>query len=113
MEKKRCFDTLSPRISRVKRDINFVKRGKEKGLLKAYINFVFEWSKNSSYIFQSINDFQEVYFIFHYGCCVQTGFKVKETSKLGPRPEKPIEIYEFERYLILISYSSLWDLAKD
>ncbi|OVA06019.1 Glutathione S-transferase [Macleaya cordata] len=26
------------------------------------------------------------------------GFKVKETSKLGPRPEKPIEIYEFERY---------------
>nr|DAD28840.1 TPA_asm: hypothetical protein HUJ06_030308 [Nelumbo nucifera] len=24
------------------------------------------------------------------------GFKVKETSKLGPRPEKPIEIYEFE-----------------
>jgi hypothetical protein len=27
-----------------------------------------------------------------------TDFKVKETSKLGPRPEKPIEIYEFERY---------------
>ncbi|XAR64685.1 Glutathione transferase [Bertholletia excelsa] len=24
------------------------------------------------------------------------GFKVKETSKLGPRPEKPLEIYEFE-----------------
>ncbi|KAK9156759.1 hypothetical protein Scep_003333 [Stephania cephalantha] len=24
------------------------------------------------------------------------GSKVKETSKLGPRPEKPIEIYEFE-----------------
>lgn len=24
------------------------------------------------------------------------GFKVKETSALGPRPEKPIEIYEFE-----------------
>lgn len=24
------------------------------------------------------------------------GVKVKETSKLGPRPEKPIEIYEFE-----------------
>lgn len=24
------------------------------------------------------------------------GFKVKETSKLGPRPEMPIEIYEFE-----------------
>ncbi|CDP15425.1 unnamed protein product [Coffea canephora] len=24
------------------------------------------------------------------------GFKVKETSKLGPRPERPIEIYEFE-----------------
>ncbi|KAL5760120.1 hypothetical protein ACOSQ2_018958 [Xanthoceras sorbifolium] len=28
--------------------------------------------------------------------CILTGFKVKETSKLGPRPEKPIEIYEFE-----------------
>ncbi|XP_050940080.1 uncharacterized protein LOC103486617 isoform X2 [Cucumis melo] len=28
------------------------------------------------------------------------GFKVKETSKLGPRPEKPIEIYEFERYIV-------------
>lgn len=25
-----------------------------------------------------------------------SGFTVKETSKLGPRPEKPIEIYEFE-----------------
>ncbi|KAB5553005.1 hypothetical protein DKX38_010316 [Salix brachista] len=25
-----------------------------------------------------------------------SGYKVKETSKLGPRPEKPIEIYEFE-----------------
>ncbi|KAF8403298.1 hypothetical protein HHK36_011400 [Tetracentron sinense] len=24
------------------------------------------------------------------------GFRLKETSKLGPRPEKPIEIYEFE-----------------
>ncbi|PHT37430.1 hypothetical protein CQW23_21003 [Capsicum baccatum] len=24
------------------------------------------------------------------------GFKVKESSKLGPRPEKPIEIYEYE-----------------
>ncbi|KAI8563033.1 hypothetical protein RHMOL_Rhmol03G0081600 [Rhododendron molle] len=38
------------------------------------------------------------------------GFKLKETSKLGPRPEKPIEIYEFERsgkllqYWILMSY---------
>ncbi|XP_061361930.1 uncharacterized protein LOC133305705 [Gastrolobium bilobum] len=25
-----------------------------------------------------------------------SGYKVKETSNLGPRPEKPIEIYEFE-----------------
>ncbi|WMV44459.1 hypothetical protein MTR67_037844 [Solanum verrucosum] len=25
------------------------------------------------------------------------GFKVKESSNIGPRPEKPIEIYEFER----------------
>ncbi|KAL5545833.1 hypothetical protein UlMin_005520 [Ulmus minor] len=24
------------------------------------------------------------------------GYKVKETAKIGPRPEKPIEIYEFE-----------------
>ncbi|KAL6559185.1 hypothetical protein OROHE_006554 [Orobanche hederae] len=24
------------------------------------------------------------------------GYKLKETSKIGPRPEKPIEIYEFE-----------------
>ncbi|XVF76196.1 hypothetical protein PTKIN_Ptkin13bG0247400 [Pterospermum kingtungense] len=29
--------------------------------------------------------------------CLQLGgSKVKETSKIGPRPEKPIEIYEFE-----------------
>lgn len=27
-----------------------------------------------------------------------TGYKLKETSNLGPRPEKPIEIYEFEGY---------------
>lgn len=26
------------------------------------------------------------------------GYIVKESSKLGPRPEKPIEIYEFEGY---------------
>ncbi|KAA0035185.1 UPF0261 protein BPP1817-like [Cucumis melo var. makuwa] len=32
-------------------------------------------------------------------CARYVGFKVKETSKLGPRPEKPIEIYEFERYI--------------
>ncbi|KAK4272728.1 hypothetical protein QN277_021242 [Acacia crassicarpa] len=25
-----------------------------------------------------------------------SGYKVKETARLGPRPEKPIEIYEFE-----------------
>ncbi|MED6206728.1 hypothetical protein PIB30_029584 [Stylosanthes scabra] len=25
-----------------------------------------------------------------------SGYKVKETAKIGPRPEKPIEIYEFE-----------------
>ncbi|XWS43413.1 hypothetical protein CRYUN_Cryun16bG0101500 [Craigia yunnanensis] len=29
-------------------------------------------------------------------CLELRGFKVKETSKIGPRPEKPIEIYEFE-----------------
>ncbi|RAL44595.1 hypothetical protein DM860_003354 [Cuscuta australis] len=31
----------------------------------------------------------------HYALEI-AGFKVKETSKLGPRPEKPIEIYEYE-----------------
>ncbi|KAH9674580.1 Thioredoxin family protein [Citrus sinensis] len=30
-----------------------------------------------------------------------SGFKVKETSKLGPRPEKPIEIYEYERIIAI------------
>ncbi|EXB88695.1 hypothetical protein L484_015380 [Morus notabilis] len=30
------------------------------------------------------------------------GFKVKETSTLGPRPEKPIEIYEFEREIVAV-----------
>ncbi|CAN1277370.1 hypothetical protein LINPERPRIM_LOCUS16304, partial [Linum perenne] len=30
------------------------------------------------------------------------GKKVKETSKLGPRPEKPIEIYEFEREIVAV-----------
>ncbi|KAH0470660.1 hypothetical protein IEQ34_000383 [Dendrobium chrysotoxum] len=30
------------------------------------------------------------------------GFKLKETSRLGPRPEKPIEIYEFEREIVSI-----------
>jgi hypothetical protein len=30
-----------------------------------------------------------------------TDSKAKETSKLGPRPEKPIEIYEFEGYHFL------------
>ncbi|XVE75960.1 hypothetical protein DITRI_Ditri12bG0134300 [Diplodiscus trichospermus] len=29
-------------------------------------------------------------------CLELGGSKVKETSKIGPRPEKPIEIYEFE-----------------
>ncbi|XP_021289344.1 uncharacterized protein LOC110420385 [Herrania umbratica] len=29
-------------------------------------------------------------------CLEVGGSKVKETSKIGPRPEKPIEIYEFE-----------------
>ncbi|KAG2334596.1 hypothetical protein Bca52824_005776 [Brassica carinata] len=28
---------------------------------------------------------------------------IKETSKLGPRPEKPIEIYEFEGYVCICS----------
>lgn len=36
-----------------------------------------------------------------------TGYKVKETSNLGPRPEKPIELYEFERYCFSISCSFL------
>ncbi|XP_022748152.1 uncharacterized protein LOC111297801 [Durio zibethinus] len=29
-------------------------------------------------------------------CLELGGYKLKETSKIGPRPEKPIEIYEFE-----------------
>ncbi|KAH0971657.1 hypothetical protein GBA52_023813 [Prunus armeniaca] len=32
-----------------------------------------------------------------------TDSKVKETSKIGPRPPKPIEIYEFEGYFIFHS----------
>lgn len=32
------------------------------------------------------------------------GFKLKETSRLGPRPEKPIEIYEFERYILVFTF---------
>ncbi|RVW48061.1 hypothetical protein CK203_073470 [Vitis vinifera] len=39
------------------------------------------------------------------------GFKVKETSKVGPRPEKPIEIYEFERlneYVDFSGYGFSW-----
>jgi hypothetical protein len=31
-----------------------------------------------------------------------SGLTVKETSKVGARPEKPIEIYEFERYFIAL-----------
>ncbi|CAI0462269.1 unnamed protein product [Linum tenue] len=30
------------------------------------------------------------------------GYKVKETSKLGPRPEQPIMIYEFEREIVAV-----------
>ncbi|KAF3772922.1 hypothetical protein EJ110_NYTH56593 [Nymphaea thermarum] len=30
------------------------------------------------------------------------GLKLKETSKLGPRPEMPIEIYEFEREIVSV-----------
>ncbi|GAU31792.1 hypothetical protein TSUD_22380 [Trifolium subterraneum] len=30
-----------------------------------------------------------------------SGITVKETSKVGARPEKPIEIYEFERYFMV------------
>lgn len=37
---------------------------------------------------------------------VETGMKLKESSKLGPRPEKPIEIYEFERWYILLFYTT-------
>ncbi|XVE75962.1 hypothetical protein DITRI_Ditri12bG0134400 [Diplodiscus trichospermus] len=43
-------------------------------------------------------------------CFEVGGFKVKETSKVGTRPEKPIEIYEFERYsdyLLFFSFPSL------
>ncbi|THG17357.1 hypothetical protein TEA_018336 [Camellia sinensis var. sinensis] len=39
------------------------------------------------------------------------GFKVKETSKLGPRPEKPIEIYEFERFVLIMDIKSILNIA--
>lgn len=32
------------------------------------------------------------------------GYVAKETAKLGPRPEKPIEIYEFEGYEKIYSF---------
>jgi len=53
-----------------------------------------------------------LYFYFYLDSCsfflvntsnAVSGFTVKETSKVGARPEKPIEIYEFERYFILLS----------
>ncbi|XWS66668.1 hypothetical protein CRYUN_Cryun05aG0220400 [Craigia yunnanensis] len=37
-------------------------------------------------------------------CLELGGSKVKETSKIGPRPEKPIEIYEFEGYSNFLSF---------
>ncbi|KAH9738195.1 Thioredoxin family protein [Citrus sinensis] len=37
-----------------------------------------------------------------------SGFKVKETSKLGPRPEKPIEIYEYESYTLHVIILYHW-----
>ncbi|KAH9738194.1 Thioredoxin family protein [Citrus sinensis] len=43
------------------------------------------------------------------------GFKVKETSKLGPRPEKPIEIYEYERLtarVVFSTYGLPWTTCK-
>ncbi|XP_027363416.1 uncharacterized protein LOC113870985 isoform X2 [Abrus precatorius] len=36
-----------------------------------------------------------------------SGYTVKETSKVGPRPEKPIEIYEFERLEKLLLFWTL------
>ncbi|KAH9738192.1 Thioredoxin family protein [Citrus sinensis] len=44
-----------------------------------------------------------------------SGFKVKETSKLGPRPEKPIEIYEYERLtarVVFSTYGLPWTTCK-
>jgi len=32
-----------------------------------------------------------------------SGIVIKETAKVGPRPEKYIEIYEFERYFTLFA----------
>ncbi|KAK3024775.1 hypothetical protein RJ639_044936 [Escallonia herrerae] len=36
------------------------------------------------------------------------GLTVKETSKLGPRPEKPIEIYEFERLNACVAFPDMY-----
>ncbi|GAU31793.1 hypothetical protein TSUD_22390 [Trifolium subterraneum] len=39
-----------------------------------------------------------------------SGITVKETSKVGARPEKPIEIYEFERYFMVREIVAILDL---
>lgn len=43
---------------------------------------------------------------------LSVGITVKETAKIGPRPEKPIEIYEFEGYvyaLLILCLIVHWD----
>nr|CAD1838593.1 unnamed protein product [Ananas comosus var. bracteatus] len=48
-----------------------------------------------------------------YAMRIGGSLALKETSKLGPRPEKPIEIYEFERYYIpCMFYQLTWEIVS-
>ncbi|XVF55733.1 hypothetical protein PTKIN_Ptkin06aG0060600 [Pterospermum kingtungense] len=59
---------------------------------------LFLWLETVMFV-SGYGDFLCVVFFFCY--------KVKETSKIGPRPEKPIETYEFEGYSsFLLPYKS-------
>ncbi len=39
-------------------------------------------------------------------CTITSGRKFVEVANPGPRPEKPIEIYEFEGYVTCLSLAS-------
>lgn len=39
-------------------------------------------------------------------CFITSGRKFVEVANPGPRPEKPIEIYEFEGYITCLSLAS-------
>ena len=60
-------------------------------------------------VYVSLLIVKAVDFLFRWACdgycngwlMVCVGITVKETSRLGPRPQKPIEIYEFEGYVCM------------